>query len=269
MLEAALAGLPSWFLIGGAAILGATWGSFAAALCDRWPNDKSVTKGRSHCNHCGHIIRARDLIPLLSFLVLRGRCRDCHEAIGARAIIIEIMSLLLGAVPFVLLPPGQAAAAAILGWLLLPLITLDLLHYWLPDRLTIILAMAGLAMGGILTPDISITDQAIGAVTGYGILELIRRLYRALRHREGMGAGDPKLFGALGFWFGWQALPMLMMLASGVGLIWAFGGRRKNTGLRLLPLGAYLGISAILLAWFSSTLEPFISERLPVAGIEA
>jgi len=248
---ATLLSLPLWFLIGSASILGAIWGSFVAALCSRWPRNESVARGRSHCETCNHTLSPVDLVPIVSFILLRGRCRYCLARIGGDALAIEAFAAVMGGASFILLPAPQALAAAIFGWLLLPLIVLDLRHLWLPDRLIILLAFTGALIGPLLSPDIAFTDRLIGAIAGYVALEAIRRFYRMFRKREGMGAGDPKLFATLGIWLGWQSLPMILLLASLLGLISALAIRifaAKLPG--ALPLGSYFGFAAILIANF-------------------
>ena len=162
-----------------------------------------------------------------------------------------MVAIAIGAFSFFLLPSPQALAAAFFGWLLLPLIVLDLRHFWLPDRLILILAFVGAGLGPLLNPDIASVDRVIGAIAGYLALEAIRRLYQILRKHEGMGAGDPKLFGSLGIWLGWQSLPMILLLASLLGLLSALAIRIIGAKTpRVLPLGSLLGFSAILIAGF-------------------
>lgn len=236
--------------------MGAIWGSFAGALCSRWPAGESVATGRSHCEACGKTIAAYDLVPLFSYLLLRGKCRNCEEAIGTQAFFIELLGSAIGLVSAFLLTAPQALAASVFGWLLLPLVILDARHLWLPNRLVLLLASAGVVMGPMLSPDIMATDRLIGAAIGFGMLEIIRRLYRYSRKREGMGAGDPKLFGSLGIWLGWQSLPITLLLASLVGLAWAVvsvPSRDEPSQNKLgiaLPFGSFLGLAGLILAWF-------------------
>lgn len=241
------AGLPWWFLLASLSILGAIWGSFVAALSSRWPKNEGVLAGRSHCEQCGKQIASYDLVPIVSYLLLRGKCRACGQKIGARPLVVELAAASIGAVSLLLLP-DQAAAAAIFGWLLLPLVILDFDHLWLPDRLVLVLAAAGLVAGPHLTPDLAMTDRAIGAVAGFASLELIRRGYALYRKLDGMGAGDPKLFGVLGIWLGWQALPMLLLAASAIGIAFAAGHAMRGRTLTAFPFGSYLGVAAYVAA---------------------
>jgi leader peptidase (prepilin peptidase) / N-methyltransferase len=226
-------------------ILGAIWGSFVSALCSRWPRGESVIRGRSVCEQCKQPVAAYDLIPIISYFMLNGKCRRCGAEFGRASVITESAAALIGATPLLFLPVGQAIAAAIFGWLLLPLVLLDFKHLWLPDKLTATLAGLGVLIGPILTPDLSMPSRIIGAVAAFASLEVIRRLYRYFRGRDGMGAADPKLFGAIGLWLGWQALPVTLLAASAVGIALVIANR-DSPGLRdgALPFGSYLGVAA-------------------------
>lgn len=225
--------------------MGAIWGSFVAAMCSRWPTGKSVAAGRSHCDNCGHQIAAYDLVPIASFLLLKGKCRHCGGSIGLLPLATELIAALIGAVAVLLLPPEQAIAGAVFGWLLLPLIMLDYQHLWLPNRLVLLLAVMGVLVGPMLTPDIAWTGRATGMLAGFLSLEMVRQAYKLFRKHDGMGAGDPKLFGALGIWLGWQALPMTLLIASAIGLavvstLHVITKHQRNA----LPFGSFLGVAA-------------------------
>lgn len=162
---------------------------------------------------------------------------------------IEVAAMLIGAAPVLIVPESQAIAAAIFGWLLLPLILLDHQHLWLPNRLILLLAAVGLLVGPMLTPEIALVDKVVGLFAGFLSLEAVRLAYKKYRQRDGMGAGDPKLFGALGIWLGWQALPITLWGASAVGLVLIFIMRlRANRSRSAFPFGTYLGIAAYLAA---------------------
>jgi leader peptidase (prepilin peptidase)/N-methyltransferase len=229
--------------------LGAIWGSFVAALCNRWPKGESIAKGRSRCDQCGRQIAPYDLIPIASYLLLNGKCRNCGQSIGRLPIATELAAALIGTVPVLLLPESQAVAAALFGWLLLPLVILDHQHLWLPNRLVLVLAVIGFLVGPMLTPDIIIEDRFAGMLVGFLSLEIIRQAYKKFRQRDGMGAGDPKLFGALGIWLGWHAVPFTLLGASAIGLISiSMSVYMINQSRTAFPLGSYLGIAAFLVA---------------------
>jgi leader peptidase (prepilin peptidase)/N-methyltransferase len=239
--------MPPWFLPLNLALLGAVWGSFIAALCSRWPNGESIGAGRSRCDHCATNIAAYDLIPIVSFILLKGKCRACGKKIGALPLIFEVLAILVGTFPILFLPPIQAIGAAVFGWLLLPLVFLDWRHFWLPDRLLILLAIAGPLAGLLLNPSVTWFDRAVGMAAGFVSLEAIRVGFKRWRGYEGMGAGDPKLFGALGIWVGWQALPIILLGASAIGLGLILVTHTTRTQSRnLLPFGSYLCGAAYL-----------------------
>lgn len=230
-----------------AAVLGALLGSFIATLCLRWPKGKGVSAGRSRCDHCAATLRPSELVPVFSALLSRGRCRRCGWRIDPFHRRVELGSAAIGAAAMLAAPWPAAAALALFGWLLLPLILLDWRHYWLPDRLTLLLAAAGLGVGGMLQ-SATLSDRLIGGIAGFAALALIGNLYRWLRHRQGLGKGDPKLFGAIGLWVGWALLPQLLLLGACLGVLLAIVRRRGLDAATAIPFGAPLGAAAWLVA---------------------
>lgn len=237
-------------------LLGAIFGSFIATLVLRWPAGRGVGNGRSACDGCGRTLDAAELVPLASALWLRGRCRTCGARIDPLHWRVELASLAIGVASGLAVAGGAAVASAVFGWLLLTLALLDARVLWLPDRLTLPLALAGLAVG-MLDIGPPLVDRVIGGAAGYAGLQAIRLGYRALRGREGMGGGDPKLFGAIGLWVGWTMLPIVLVLAClvglGVVLFWLITHNRVQKAVKL-PFGTLLAIAAYpawiaLLAW--------------------
>lgn len=236
--------------------LGAIWGSFVAALCQRWPEGESIVSGRSHCDHCQLPLRCYELVPILSYVLQRGKCRRCAAPIGRDSLFTELFCASFGLFCVALFPLPSAIAMAVLGWVLLPLILLDWRHYWLPDHLVIVVAVTGLVGGGFLPTEPSLADRAIGGVVGFGALQLLRVVYSRLRGIEAMGAGDPKLCGAIGLWVGWQSLPLAMLLASTIGLAHFLVRYRNTDALKQhFPLGSYFGVATILLVCVSAALD--------------
>ena len=227
-------------------LLGAVIGSFLATLVIRWPEGRSVMRGRSHCDGCGASLGARDLIPLVSAALAGGRCRRCRAPIDARHWQIELGCLVIGALAGWAVPGPVGLAGAAFGWLLLTLAALDIAEFWLPDALTATLAGGGLVTG-LLGVEPSLVDRLIGAVSGFAVLWAIGAGYKRLRHREGLGGGDPKLLGAIGLWLGWRLLPAVVLLAALIGLAIVLAGmlngRKAGLGDRM-PLGALLAIAA-------------------------
>ena len=239
-----MAGMLAWPVALG--VLGGLVGSFIAVLAIRWPQGRSVVGGRSACDACGHTVRARDLVPVASALALRGRCRDCGAVIDPRHVAIEGAALMIGALAGWVAPGGEGAAGAVFGWLLLALAALDVEALWLPDRLTVPLAAAGL-LGGALGLDPALPDRAVGGLAGFAALWLIAAGYRRVRGRHGLGGGDPKLLGAIGLWLGWRMLPPVLLIASLTGLAvvtWRHATGRPVARDDALPFGALLAIAA-------------------------
>ncbi|WP_333572159.1 prepilin peptidase [Sphingomonas sp.] len=238
-------------------LLGAVFGSFIATIAVRWPEGRSVARGRSACDACGETLTPVELVPVLSFLILRGRCRHCRATISPSHWVIEVAGLAIGAVAGLVAPGLEGIAGAVFGWLLLALAALDLAAFWLPNVLNAALAAAGLGAGALgLAP--SLLDRMIGGVAGFAVLWLVARGYKALRGRQGLGGGDPKLFGAIGCWLGWQNLPLLLLAASLIGLAAVLGmmsvGRRVRATDRL-PFGVMLAAGAWAL-WVGAQLFP-------------
>jgi leader peptidase (prepilin peptidase)/N-methyltransferase len=227
-------------------VLGAIIGSFLAVLLVRWPQGRSVLRGRSHCDGCGRTLGLVELVPILSWLLLRGRCRGCGATIDRRHLALEIGAGLVGLTAILAHPLPLAAFTALLGWWLFLLAALDVEYQWLPDRLTLPLAAAGLAVAalGIGPP---MADRMIGAGAGYVALAAIAWLYRSLRGREGLGGGDPKMLAAIGAWLGWVQLPFVLLLAGLLGLF-ALGMKRLGGGrvaaTDRLPLGTLMALAA-------------------------
>jgi leader peptidase (prepilin peptidase)/N-methyltransferase len=241
--------LPIWYQVMLAMILGVIWGSFVAALCSRWPRGERISEGRSHCDYCQTTLGAKDLVPILSYMWLRGKCRYCRQSIGISALYIELISAAIGLCAVLFLSNGQAVAAAVFGWLLLPLVILDYQKLWLPNRLVLALALAGICAGPFLTPEMNWTDRILGGIFGFLALEVLRQAFQKLRKVEGMGGGDPKLFGAIGLWLGWQSLPMTLLFATIFGFMFvAVAYARSKKSVQHLPLGAYMGIAAFAIA---------------------
>ena len=238
------------------ATAGAIAGSFLATIILRWPEGRGVLRGRSACDGCGRVLGVVDLVPMVSALVQRGRCRSCGAPIDPLHGRVEAGCAIIGALALGFSPDPGGVGWAMLGWHLLTLAVLDRRHFWLPDGLTLPLAFLGFTIGSWAT-DTTMVGRAVGALAGYLALMLIALGYRRFRGRDGLGLGDAKLLGALGAWFGWQALPFILLLAASVGLL-AVGavmatGRRIDGATRL-PLGTFLAIAAVPGWWLATVL---------------
>ena len=232
-----------------AGIAGAIVGSFLATLVIRWPRAEQVVAGRSRCDSCRRALPVVSLIPLVSYLIARGRCRRCGVRIDPLHFQVELASALLAALALALQPNLAGVALATLWLLLLAPALLDARHMWLPDALTVALAVAGLVLGGLIA-EVPRTDRLIGGATGYLSLSLVALAYRRWRGREGLGGGDPKLLGAIGLWTGWAALPVIILLAALAGIAGALATGRGR--LDRMPFGTLLAIATILWSGFAA-----------------
>ncbi|CAD7493101.1 prepilin peptidase [Aeromonas dhakensis] len=207
---------------------------------------------RSACPHCGHAITAMENIPLLSWLWLKGRCRECQAPISPRYPLVELLTALLSLVVAATFPPGWGLLAALLlTWVLVALTFIDLDKMLLPDQLTLPLLWGGLLfnLAGGFVP---LADAVIGAMAGYLVLWSLYWAFKLLTGKEGMGYGDFKLLAALGAWLGWQALPIVLLLSSLVGAIIGISLilLRNHHQNKPIPFGPYLAIAGwIALLW--------------------
>ena len=229
-------------------LIGAVVGSFIALVELRWPAGRPVALARSACDSCGAVLGVRELVPLLSFAIQRGRCRSCHAAISWRHPAVEVAAAAIGVASALLLPLPEAAVVAGLGWTLLLLALLDGEHFWLPSVVTWPLTAAGLAVTAWLRPD-ALADHAIAAAGGFAALTLVAMAYRRLRGRDGLGGGDAVLFAGAGAWLGIDALPLVLGAAAVSGLVVALllWGQTISATTRL-PLGVFLAAAIWLTA---------------------
>lgn len=235
--------------------LGLIAGSFLGLVSVRLPAGEGVVAGRSRCGGCGRSLDARDLIPVVSYVVARGRCRRCEAPIPVRYPLMELGCAVIGAWAALSQPtPVSAALTALLGWQLLLIAIIDGEHFWLPDRLTLPLLATGLTAAALLDVP-TLRDSLIGAAVGFAALWSLARAYRRLRGREGLGGGDPVLFAAIGAWTGWLGLPTVLIWASAAGLSLVAAQRLSGRGVSggdRLPFGVFLAIGA----WMTWLLGP-------------
>jgi len=188
-------------------------GSFLGVLVLRLPAGQPVALARSNCPHCGVTLGAAELVPLVSWLALRGRCRHCSAVLGPFYPGIELAALAIAAWAAVTLPGPLVWVGCILGWALLAAAVIDLRHLVLPDVLILPLIPAGLVVHAVIAPD-RLPAHAIGAAAGYLGFVAVRAVHAAIRRREGLGLGDAKLLAAAGAWVGWQGLPSVVFLGA-------------------------------------------------------
>jgi leader peptidase (prepilin peptidase) / N-methyltransferase len=212
------------------------------AADDGLPARYNLCVPRSACPHCGHVLRAWENIPLLSYLVLRGRCSHCSAPVSIRYPLLELASAACAVLAWFAFGPSFAALAAFgLCATLLATSAIDIETRLLPDSLTLPLLWAGLIVNFTDT-FASLRSAVIGAIAGYLFLWCVYWLFRLVRGVEGMGYGDFKLLGALGAWLGWAALPQVVLIAAVagavVGLAATWSGRMRFE--EPLPFGPFL-----------------------------
>ncbi len=242
--------MPGWFGVTVAAAYGLVVGSFLNVVIHRLPRGGSLLRPPSHCPACGATVRWFDNVPVLSFLLLAGRCRACRAPISPRYPAVELLGGF--AAVAALLRFGLTVAgveAMLLLMLLVALAFIDLEHHLLPDLLTlpgIALGLAGSLAGGLVPA----LDAAIGAAVGAAVPYAVIVVYRWLRGVEGMGLGDTKLLAMIGAFLGWRGALLTLGLAAtagaavGIALIAAGRGRRDTE----LPFGTFLaGAAAVVL----------------------
>lgn len=230
-------------------ILGLCLGSFYNVCVHRYLTGQSIVWPGSHCPACGHSLSWWENIPLISYLLLKGQCRECSKTISIRYPVIEavsgILSLLL-AMKF-----GFGACYFIYLFffgLLIVASFIDLEIYILPDIIT--LPGAVLAFGASFFLPISWQDSLLGALAGSGLFLLLQRTYRALKKIEGLGTGDIKIMLMLGALTGWQGLPILIFSSAALGLVAALFYMKKSKGADAMqtpvPFGPFLALGAII-----------------------
>jgi leader peptidase (prepilin peptidase)/N-methyltransferase len=221
------------------------------------PSRFSLWRPASACPHCNSAIKAHQNVPVLSYLVLGGRCGNCREPISMRYPLVEAFVALASAV--VAWRFGftwECLAALALTWTLIAASLIDIDYYLLPDSLTLPLLWAGLLLAAISTegaaPFADLRSAVIGAAAGYLSLWSVAKLFLLLTGKEGMGHGDFKLLGALGAWMGWQMLPLIITLSAAVGAVTGIAMivLMRRSRQQPLPFGPYLAAAGwIALLW--------------------
>ncbi len=233
------------------AVFGLLVGSFANVLVHRLPRGESIVSPGSHCPSCQKSIAWYDNIPVLSWLLLGGKCRHCHTGIAWRYPLLELsMGLIWGLLAWLYpayLMPVQLAQAIALVTLLWILTLIDLETFLLPNALT----FPGIALGLLFAWQLGyFYDALIGVIAGYAVFWLVAKLFLLATGREGMGQGDFKLLAMLGAFMGWQALPFIIFLSSVTGaIIGSAALLLAKKGLRAeIPYGPYLAAAGVV--WF-------------------
>jgi leader peptidase (prepilin peptidase) / N-methyltransferase len=234
----------------------------------------SLSTPRSACPKCKAPITAWQNIPVVSWLMLRGRCASCRTKISARYPFVELATAILSAwVAWHFGFGAPAACALLLTWSLIALTGIDLDHQLLPDNITLPLMWAGLVASVAIGPTwgaalpVPPKDALIGAAAGYLSLWLVFHAFRLVTGKEGMGYGDFKLFAALGAWLGWKLLPLIIILSAATGavlgiLMIALRGRDRSVP---MPFGPYLAAAGWLAMMYGDSL---VNGYLRVSGLK-
>lgn len=230
-------------LVTALALIGLCIGSFVGSTAWRWPLRAADLADRSRCPACGVSLRAPELVPVLSWLVRRGRCAACREPIPVAYPVIELLAAGIGAAAALGGDPTAAVLIALVGWWLLLIAAIDLGTQLLPHGLTLPLAAAGL-LGGGLTGDADLVMRVAGCAAGGLGLWLVAWAYQRLRGRQGLGTGDPALFAATGAWLGLEQLPAVLLIATTAALALALAEAlrtgRPLTATRRMAFAPYL-----------------------------
>ena len=216
---------------------------------------------RSRCPSCGHMITAMENIPVISYLLLKGKCSACGVSIPVRYPTVEVSTAILSAIVALQFGPSwQTVAGLFFTWALIALTVIDFDHQLLPDNITLPFVWMGLfvAQFGLF---VDLNASVIGAIAGYLALWLVYWGFKLLTGKEGMGFGDFKLLALLGAWLGWQLLPVIILLSSMVGAIVGislivFRGRNRNVP---IPFGPYLAAAGwIAMLWGQDLTDAYL-----------
>ena len=243
-------------------IFGGIWGSFCNVCIYRLPYNESVIKGRSFCPSCKNQIKWYDNIPFLSFIFLRGKCRNCSNKISFQYFLVELLSgISFLAIFFLYGISITTLLLIILSIFFIIIFFIDLKHYIIPNELTFPLMVIGFIKS--FDPNLNQTifpnyiNSLLGGIFGYSIIWLIIFFYKKVRNKEGMGLGDAKLMAVVGFWFGWISIPFTIFISSVVALVLVIPSLLKKTKdmSAQIPFGPYIIIGCILYVSFANQIK--------------
>ena len=234
-------------------LFGAILGSFANVCIYRLPRDKQIISGRSYCPTCKKKIKWYDNLPLISYIFLNAKCRNCDKSISVRYLIVELItgiSFLLIFLSFKNLYTIVFLSTLIL--ILIMIFFIDLENFIIPDSLNF--SIMGLALVKNFIPSFNtslihdINQSIIGGIIGYFSIWLIIFLYKTLKKIDGMGLGDAKLMAGIGLLFGWQSIPLVLFLSSILGLFFVAPSllKKQKTMKSEIPFGPFIIISMLI-----------------------
>lgn len=246
-------------------MLEADWSRQCSELAGNEPPETApfnLVRPTSACPACGHKIRAWENIPVISYLLLKGRCAGCEQPISLRYPGIELATALFSGITawhYGFTP--QAAAALLFVWALIPLCVIDYDRQLLPDSITLPMLWLGLLLS-LFGVFVDVHTSVIGALAGYLSLWLVYHIFRLVTGKEGMGYGDFKLLAMIGAWAGWQSLPVVILCSSLVGAVVGialivFQGRERS---QPMPFGPFLAAAGwITLLWGQDIIAAYLN----------
>ncbi|MEN8243716.1 MAG: A24 family peptidase [Thermodesulfobacteriota bacterium] len=237
-------------------IFGICIGSFLNVCIFRLPAGKSIVHPPSSCPGCGTAIKFYDNIPLLSYIILRGRCRHCHSHIAFRYTLVELFGGLMAMCVYVKFGPG-IEGIIYYGFIaaLLVVTFIDIDHRIIPDVISLPGVVLGFAASFIM-PSLNWTDSLLGLLVGGGSLYAVAWGYELITGKEGMGGGDIKLLAMIGAFIGWQGVLLTIFLGSAIGTLVgmiAMLKERQNMKMRI-PFGPFLALGAVISIFFGNEL---------------
>ena len=234
-------------------LFGLALGSFLNVCIYRIPLKKSIVHPPSSCPNCGAGIRFYDNIPVISYILLLGRCRQCHAPISFRYPLVELITGLLSVALFIKfgLSPNYILLFLFTASLI-AIAFIDLQHKIIPDVISLPGILVGVVFSFFPSAGISPLEALIGVVGGGGFLFLVGTAFEKVTGREGMGGGDVKLLAMIGAWMGWKALPFIILISSLSGAV--LGGLSlavSRQGMRSrIPFGPFLALGALVFLFF-------------------
>lgn len=237
-------------------VFGMVAGSFLNVCICRMPKNESIVSPPSHCPHCSYQIRWHDNIPLVSYLILKGKCRGCSAHISLQYPLVELLNGILTLLLFLRFGPTPAFAALFLFCSALVVITfIDMEHQIIPDEIS----LSGIVVGFVLSFFLkghTWLNSLLGILLGGGSLLLVAYSYQWLTGKEGMGGGDIKLLAMMGAFLGWKAIPFIIFTSSLVGSLIGVSimlFQKKDSKLAI-PFGPYLASGAVLYIFYGKAL---------------
>ncbi|OGU15056.1 MAG: peptidase A24 [Geobacteraceae bacterium GWC2_53_11] len=248
-----------------ALVFGMVVGSFLNVCICRMPNNESIVSPPSHCPHCSYQIRWYDNIPLLSYLILRGKCRGCGAHISLQYPLVELLNGVLALFLFLRFGPTLAFATLFLLCSALVVITfIDIEHQIIPDEIS----LSGIVIGFVLSFFLkghTWLNSLLGILLGGGSLLLVAYIYQRLTGKDGMGGGDIKLLAMMGAFLGWKAIPFIIFASSLIGSVVGISIMllQKKDSKLAIPFGPYLAFGAVLYIFYG---KPLIHWYLNLSG---